>query len=478
MGNPCSTQSGRGPHPIWQVIASLIVLQAFASLVSADDDPAYGSLDETPSAFAFFREQAEQGSEEAQYNLAVMYETGWSVAVNHRQAVRWFREAARQGNVNAQLRLGMLYYLGLGARQSNIKGEKWIRKAAKQGHPLAKELNRLLFKEELPDGLSAATVMSRVRDAYLADEQSAGAVLASITRQAQRKNERLAEQKEETTIRERRAQRGIEGPVRPGFSPAQSVERIGSAVPDFISDDSVEKNQTLSRGNIATLRLQAERGLASAQYSLGRMYETGLKLPVDKKRAMEWYEKAARQGYADAEYRLGIALYYGTGPTRDEEEGKKWLRLAAGHGHPVAKNMMNKLDGEGVAATRNMSLAVRWYLERATQGDREAAFHLGKIYEHGWGVSGDLSEAFKWYRLAAQSGNEQAQLLVSQLQPRLGERKEEDPPSWLATQLSGYGLPQWLAHPLVIASIVLVIVWPLRPWRRKKGQTNGELPEP
>ena len=83
-------------------------------------------------AFAIYKEKAEQGDIEAQFNVGVMCETGWGVPVDNKKAVRWYREAAKQGHANAQIRLGMLYFLGIGAHQSDIKGQKWIREAAKQ----------------------------------------------------------------------------------------------------------------------------------------------------------------------------------------------------------------------------------------------------------------------------------------------------------------------------------------------------------
>ncbi len=397
-----------------------VVIQLSATAVVRADEVLEAGLNNTPSAFVLFREKAIQDDVEAQYNLGVMYETGWSVEVDNKKAVRWFHAAARQGDMNAQLRLGMLYYLGLGADQSNIKGEKWIRKAAKQGQFLAQKMNDVLFVDELPGELSPSSVMLRVRTAYLENESGAVAVLESLLRESQQYARRAEKQKNGTTIRERRAQRGTKNPVSPGLSMTVGVKRIDSEVPSFIGDKILEDNRTQTRGSVSTIRLQAENGVASAQYNLGRMYELGIKLPIDKKRAMEWYEKAAEQGFAAAEYRLGISLLYGADEVHDEPEGKKWLASAASHGQPAAKNMMTILrdkDDDGIQ--HGISLAVRWYFERALEDDGEAAFHLGKIYEYGWGVKLDIAEAIKWYRGASQAGNAEAKALADNLQSRL-----------------------------------------------------------
>lgn len=438
----------------------------------ADGEHPEANLDNTPSAFALFKQQAEQGSMEAQYNLGVMCETGWSVPVDNKKAVRWFRAAAEQGDVNAQLRLGMLYYLGLGARQSNIKGEKWIRIAAKKNQPIAQKINDELFSDDLPDGLSVASVMSKVRASYLKSERKAIPVLESLLRKGREQARRAKKEKDETTLRERRAERNTAGPLKPGFETAE-VERIKSEVPAFIGDAPLEENRALARGNIATIRLQAEKGLANAQYNLGRMYELGIKLPADKKSAMEWYEKAAKQHYPNAEYRMGISLLYGTGVKRDESAGKRWLALAAKHGHFVAKNMMSEMRDRSNTPKHGISLAVRWYLERALVDDGRAAFHLGKIYEHGWGVRRNFAESIKWYRRAAQSGNKEASTLANRLQPRLNEVDPAPEQGLLGSMLEQYGLPVWLAHPAVIISICVVLFWPLLPWNKKNRRNKA-----
>jgi len=76
------------------------------------------TLETRPAASLWYRELAAQGDVDAKYNLGMMNETGWSVPVDLKGAVKWYRDAAKHGHAEAQLRLGMLYYLGLGAKKS------------------------------------------------------------------------------------------------------------------------------------------------------------------------------------------------------------------------------------------------------------------------------------------------------------------------------------------------------------------------
>jgi TPR repeat protein len=80
---------------------------------------------------------AEQGNAEAQGNLGSMYEEGWGVAQDYREAVRWYRAAAEQGDKSAQSSLGLMYEKGWGVPQHYTEAVRWYRAAAEQGNFLA-----------------------------------------------------------------------------------------------------------------------------------------------------------------------------------------------------------------------------------------------------------------------------------------------------------------------------------------------------
>ncbi len=58
--------------------------------------------------------RAEQGSGEAQYDLAETYRLGRGIARDFELALRWYREAARNGSLNALYQLGIMTYKGEG----------------------------------------------------------------------------------------------------------------------------------------------------------------------------------------------------------------------------------------------------------------------------------------------------------------------------------------------------------------------------
>jgi hypothetical protein len=130
------------------------------------------------------------------------------------------------------------------------------------------------------------------------------------------------------------------------------------------------------RGDYATaLRLYkplADKGDASAQYSLGTMYEAGQGVPQDYGEAAKWYRKAAEQGDAHAQNNLGTMYEVGQGVPQDYGEAAKWYRKAA------------------------------------DQGAARAQYNLGSLYDTGQGVPQDYVEAYKWYDLAAAGLSEAA----------------------------------------------------------------------
>ena len=76
----------------------------------------------------------------------------------------------------------------------------------------------------------------------------------------------------------------------------------------------------------------AKQGNASAQFSLGWMYEFGQGVPQDFKLAIAWYLKAAEHGIAGAQVNLGVMYYQGRGVPQDYSQAYHWLNLAAANG--------------------------------------------------------------------------------------------------------------------------------------------------
>ena len=90
-----------------------------------------------PLAYKEFREAADKGHADSQFNVALMFEKGIGVAMDEKEAVAWYGKSAAQGNSAAQFNLGVMYENGRGTAVDFAKAHEWYRKASVQGDPLA-----------------------------------------------------------------------------------------------------------------------------------------------------------------------------------------------------------------------------------------------------------------------------------------------------------------------------------------------------
>jgi adenylate cyclase len=81
-----------------------------------------------------------------------------------------------------------------------------------------------------------------------------------------------------------------------------------------------------------SLQRAAERGIAKAQYGVGKCYRDGTGVKRDPATAAIWFERAARQGYAPAQRNIGLRYVHGDGVSRDPGEAVFWLTLALEQG--------------------------------------------------------------------------------------------------------------------------------------------------
>ena len=90
--------------------------------------------------------EAYEGSQDAQFNLGVMYLEGKGVSQSRDKAVFWFTRAAEAGYAEAQYNLGHLYFENEENPESIRLGARWWKRAAEQGFGIAQyNYARLVF---------------------------------------------------------------------------------------------------------------------------------------------------------------------------------------------------------------------------------------------------------------------------------------------------------------------------------------------
>ena len=76
-------------------------------------------------------------------------------------------------------------------------------------------------------------------------------------------------------------------------------------------------------------RSLAEKGDASAQHFLGKMYENGEGVRQDSAEAAKWFRLAADQGHTGAQFYLGGMYASGSGVPQDYVQAYMWLDLSS-----------------------------------------------------------------------------------------------------------------------------------------------------
>lgn len=84
----------------------------------------------------------------------------------------------------------------------------------------------------------------------------------------------------------------------------------------------------------------ALRGDSESQFLVGTIYERGVIVEQDMRKAAFWYEKAAQQGLIDAEFNIGIMYAAGRGVKEDETKAILWLKRAADQGDEEAHKLL------------------------------------------------------------------------------------------------------------------------------------------
>jgi TPR repeat protein len=124
---------------IYSTFLSTLLISLVSSPVFAgfDEGIAAYQANNLPLAHKEFREAAENGHIDSQFNLALMYEKGIGVSKDEKEAIIWYRKSAKQGNAFAQYNLAVLYENGRGVEVDFAQANAWYRKASAQGDPLA-----------------------------------------------------------------------------------------------------------------------------------------------------------------------------------------------------------------------------------------------------------------------------------------------------------------------------------------------------
>lgn len=156
---------------------------------------------------------------------------------------------------------------------------------------------------------------------------------------------------------------------------------------------------------LAILQPLADAGEPRAQTVLGRMHESGLGVPQDSAKAVEYYQKAADQGFANAIHNLAVSYEGGElGLPEDPVKARELYAKAAESDFPNSLMALGVMAREGDGGPVDMPLAVAALSRAEALGEPMAAAELAFMLATGTGVKIDLPRARDLYLIAATNG--------------------------------------------------------------------------
>lgn len=148
--------------------------------------------------------------------------------------------------------------------------------------------------------------------------------------------------------------------------------------------------------DISWFQKSADQGYLPAIDRLAWMFEIGIGVNKDEKKAVELYAKAAQLGDMGSQAALGIMYADGRGVPQDDLRATNLLCKPAEKGHGNAWVALGKIY-EKKGTFEGDQDAVRCY-QKPNDGYRgDGAYHLGRMYENGRGVKQDYAEAATCY---------------------------------------------------------------------------------
>lgn len=261
---------------------------------------------------------------DAQFFLANCLGNGsLGLSVDHEKAYNLYVQASKQNHSSATYRTAVCNEVGAGTRRDHARAVLFYRKASALGDTAGMyKLGMILLNGLLGQGKNQKEAFAWLkRAAAQADEDNPHAL------------------HELGLLYEKSPTSSSNGIVN--FDPAQARELFTQA---------------------------AQFGYPPSQFKLGSCYEYGsLTCPVDPRRSIAWYTRAAERG--DAESELALSGWYLTGSEgvlkQSDSEAYLWARRAANKGLPKAEYAVGYYCEVGIGVKGDSEEAKRWYMRAA-----------------------------------------------------------------------------------------------------------------
>lgn len=149
-------------------------------------------------------------------------------------------------------------------------------------------------------------------------------------------------------------------------------------------------------------------GIVQAINNLGYLYRYGLGCARDPARALSLFAQASEHGVAEADFNLGQCYRNGIGVTADIKKAEEYLLSAIERGSIDAMTELGSMLATEQSIEHDYERAMFWFQKAADAGNSLGMAYIGWMYQFGRGVPQDSATAKDWYQKAARAGNQWA----------------------------------------------------------------------
>jgi len=236
-----------------------------------------------------FHIAAYMNKSEAQFALGEMYEKGYTVDIDFKEALYWYEKSANNINITAQSYLGYLYKEGKMVPKDMNKALYWYEKAANNGSEIAQYSLGYLYYAGVDIQKNSKKAIKWLEKAGPQNYKSSYYILGLLY-----------------------------------------LNSDGEAI------DYKKSFEYFSQG--------LDSNDSYSKMAVAYMYQSGYGVEKNHQKAIELYEEAAKSGHKVAQYNLGRIYHYGIGAKRDKQKARDWYRLAYYQGYKEAKKALNELN--------------------------------------------------------------------------------------------------------------------------------------
>ena len=325
------------------------------------------------------------------------------------ESYEYVLDEAEAGSADAQYRLALMFRDGNGAERSTELFEHWIREAALQGHAAAQcEYADLLVSEGGEDNLAEAShlyqssaekgwedAMAKVAVSGNGTEDPQRAEVKAIFRElAERGNPfdefRYADLLLRTALtRDERTEalRWFEKAAEHG-----NLNAMHQAAMMHLNGTGTKKD---TAKYIEYMEKAASGGRTASMMNIADAYHSGRWVAKDDAKALAWYLKAAALGVGKAQYNAAVMYRDGEGTEADPKKAEEWF-LAYSRS-AIVNHQIWASEAARYSKLNAPADPIKLLKEAAGNRSNVAAFQLGNIFRDGVMMPADFRKAAEMY---------------------------------------------------------------------------------